>query len=211
MANQKSNNGANKRVRTRNFATVVYPESAPANWQEILQEEFVPAFISPLHDKDINATGEPKKAHYHVMLMFDNVKTQEQAREVFEKIGGSGCEIIKSTRAYARYLCHLDNPDKVQYSADDVVSLGGANYADVIGDEIDRYKALGEMEEFCDKYNVVSFYLLSRYATKNRSDWAKILKSCGAIYMREFLQSRKWSIDNNETNIVDPDTGEKLL
>lgn len=210
MASQKSNNGANKRVRTRNFATIVYPESAPENWQDTLQEEHIPAFISPIHDKDILDNGQPKKAHYHVMLMFDNVKTQEQAKEVFDKIGGVGCEIVKSPRAMARYLKHLDDPDKAQYT-DDVVSLGGANYSDVIGDEVDRYKALGEMEEFCDRYNVVSFYLLSRYATKNRSDWAKILKSCGAIYMREFLQSRKWSIDNNETNIVDPETGEKLL
>ena len=46
--------------RTRNYATVVYPDSAPENWQEILTQHFVPAFISPLHDKDLNPTGETK-------------------------------------------------------------------------------------------------------------------------------------------------------
>ena len=61
--------------RTRNFATVVYPESAPENWMDILNDYHVPAFVSPLHEFDFNATGETKKAHYHVMVMYDNVKS----------------------------------------------------------------------------------------------------------------------------------------
>ena len=63
MATEKTSN-----KRFRNFATVVYPESAPEGWQETLSEQFVPAFISPLHEKDINPTGEPKKPHYHVLI-----------------------------------------------------------------------------------------------------------------------------------------------
>ena len=97
--------------RTRNFATVVYPESSILNWREVLQEQFVPCFISPLHDQDVNPTGEAKKPHYHVLIMFDSVKTVEQARDIFLKIGGVGCEIVNSLRGYARYLCHLDNPE----------------------------------------------------------------------------------------------------
>lgn len=50
-----------KGTRTRNWATVVYPESAPKNWREILGEMRVPCFLSPLHDKDINPDGTPKK------------------------------------------------------------------------------------------------------------------------------------------------------
>lgn len=70
--------------RYRNFATVVYPDSAPPNWLDILSEHKVPAFVSPLHDSDVNPTGENKKAHFHVMLMFDGVKTLVQAKEVFD-------------------------------------------------------------------------------------------------------------------------------
>lgn len=210
MSSQKSNNGVNKRVRTRNFATLVYPESAPANWQDILRDEHIPAFISPLHDKDLTDSGDMKKAHYHVMVMFDNVKTQEQAKEIFNEIGGVGCEIVKSPRAMARYLKHLDDPDKAQYS-DDVIALGGADYYAVIGDEIDRFEAITEMEDFCDKYNVNSYYLLSKYARNHRPDWAKVLLMCGSIHMDKYLKSRKWSVDNNELNIVDPETGEKIL
>ncbi|MEE3444086.1 MAG: Rep family protein, partial [Methanobrevibacter sp.] len=146
----------------------------------------------------------------HVILMFDSVKTTEQAKEVFAKIGGVGCEIVKSLRGYSRYLCHLDNPEKAQYNVDNVKSLCGADYISVIGLAIDKFLAMDEMMDFCDKYNITSFYLLSKYARVHRSDWSRVLKESGTIYMREYLKSRQWSIDNNLNNIVDPETGEIL-
>lgn len=200
----------NSTSRTRNYATVVYPESAPENWKSILAEHFIPAFISPLHENDTNPTGEPKKPHYHVILMFDSVKTIEQAREVFKTINGVGCEVVKSTRGYARYLCHLDNPEKAQYDPSQVTSLCGADYIGTIGLAVDKYVAIGEMQDFCDKYNVVSFYALAKYARGHRPDWHRILCDCGSVFMREYLQSRKWSIEQQYGDIVDPETGEKL-
>lgn len=199
------------RVRTRNFATVVYPESASDDWMEVLSQLFVPAFISPLHDKDINPGGEPKKAHYHVVIMFDSVKTVEQAKAVFEKIGGVGCEVVQSIRGYARYLCHLDNPEKHQYEQNKVRSLCGADYVGTIGLAYDKYKALSEMEEFCERYNIFSYFVLARYASVHRSDWSRILKDCGTVYMREYLNSRKWSKENGYEQIIDPETGEVVF
>lgn len=196
--------------RSLYFATVVYPDSAPENWKSLLDDFHVSSFISPFHDSDVNATGEPKKPHYHVMLLFDSLKTEEQAKEVFSVIGGVGCEFVKSLRAYARYLCHLDNPDKVQYSKENVIALGGADYLDAIGSPSDKYLALEQMGDFCDKYNVVSFYALCRYAAKKRPDWHKILCDSGAVYVREMLRSRQWSIENGQLEIIDPETGEIL-
>lgn len=196
--------------RTRNYATVVYPESAKENWQSILAEQFIPAFISPLHDNDVNPTGEPKKPHYHVIIMFDSVKTVEQAREVFDLIGGVGVEVVKSIRGYARYLCHLDNPEKAQYDTAKVRSLCGADYMSTIGLAIDKYIAISEMEEFCDKYNVISFYALSKYARSHRQDWHRVLCDCAATYMREYLQSKQWSDAQGYSDIIDPETGEVL-
>lgn len=197
--------------RTRNYATIVYPESAPENWQEILASHFVPAFISPLHCDDVNPTGEQKKAHYHVIIMFDSVKTIEQATEIFQTIGGVGCDVVKSIRGYARYLCHLDNPEKAQYPPESVKSICGADYISVIGLAVDKYIALCEMEEFCDNYDVVSFYALCKYARVHRPDWSRILKESGTIYMREYLQSRKWSLENECSVIIDKNTGEALI
>lgn len=192
MSTQKSNNGANTDTRRRNFATVVYPESAPADWQTILQEQFIPAFISPLHDKDINPTGEPKKPHYHVMLMFEGKKSKEQAQEVFAKVGGVGTEVVNSIRGYARYLCHLDNPEKAQYNVDDVKCICGSDYAGVIGLAIDKYKAVREMIAFCKEWNIDAYCDLLVYASEERSDWFRVLCDNGTVVMKEFLKSKSW-------------------
>lgn len=194
--------------RTRNFATAVYPESAPQDWQVILAEQCVPAFISPLHDKDVNPTGEPKKPHYHVMIMFDGVKTSEQAREVFDLIGGVGTEVVKSLRGYARYLCHLDNPEKHQYNVDDVVSLAGAEYRSIIGLATDKYVAIGEMMDFCILNQIMSYAQLLVYARHNREDWFRVLVDSSTMVMKEFLKSYAWS--NKENVSIEEITGEVL-
>jgi hypothetical protein len=181
------------RGRTRNFATVVYPESAPENWQEILSDQFVPSFISPLHDKDVDPTGEPKKPHYHVIIMFDNVKTSEQATELFSRISGVGCEVIQSLRGYARYLCHLDNPDKHQYSTEDLRQLCGADYATIIGLPTDKYKAISEMIDFCKTMNIVSYSELLEYSRDNRFEWFRVLCDNGTVVIKEYLKSRSWT------------------
>lgn len=204
----KSNSsGAN---RTRNFACIVYPESAPSDWLDILSSQFIPCFVSPLHDKDINPGGEAKKPHYHVILMFDSVKTNEQAVEVFNLFGGVGCERVKSIRGYTRYLCHLDNPEKAQYSQSDVKAFGGADYISVTQLAIDKYTAFDDMVDFCEKYNIVSFYQLSKYARYNRPDWHRILCDCGTMYMMNYLKSKRWTKQNNADCLVDLETGEIL-
>lgn len=181
-------------ARTRNFATVVYPESAPEDWQEILSSQFVPAFISPLHDRDVNPTGEPKKEHYHVVIMFDSVKTNEQAKEIFVKIGGVGCERVQSIRGYSRYLCHLDNPEKAQYDIGLVRSLCGADYQGVIGLVTDKYKAIGEMIDFCECNNITSYSNLLLYCRMERFDWFRVLCDNGTVVMKEYLKSRDWTL-----------------
>lgn len=194
--------------RTRNFACVVYPESAPENWQEILSDLHVPAFISPLHDKDINnSSGEPKKAHYHVMIMFDSVKTREQAFDIFEAIGGAvdreknhGLEVIQSQRGYARYLCHLDNPEKYQYPQEMVRQLCGADYTTTIGLVTDKYKAIGEMMDYCELNDIYSYSQLLLYARSERFDWFRVLCDNGTVVVKEYLKSRSWTnrgVDND--------------
>jgi hypothetical protein len=184
--------------RTRNYACVVYPESAPSNWREIITESKVPVFISPLHDQDKNPTGEPKKPHYHVMAMYDNVKTKEQAEEFFISFGGVGCEVVNSVRGYARYLCHLDNPEKAQYKIDDVTSLGGADYMHSIGTAADKAKTIREMLAYIEENDITCFADLSLHASINRSDWFDTLINNGAYFIKEYIKSRTWKLHHEE-------------
>ena len=185
--------------RTRNWASVIYPDSqeTPDNWIEIIKEQIVPCFISPIHDKDINENGEIKKSHFHALLCFEGVKTREQAKEIFSLVGGVGAEPIKCVRAYARYLCHLDNPEKAQYSINDVICCCGADYYSLIQSSSDKYSAIGEIIDFCETEDIVSYAELIIYARENNFEWFKVLCDSGTLPIVQFLKSRYWEIDSH--------------
>jgi len=179
--------------RYRNYATVVYPESSPENWQDILTDQLVPAFISPLHDMDTNPDGEIKKAHWHVVLLYDAPKSEDQAQAVFTSISGVGCEVVQSIRGYARYLCHLDNPEKHQYPSETVRALCGADYNATIGLPTDKYKAIGEIIEYCKANNTFSYSELLEYSMSERYDWFRVLCDSATVVIKEYLKSRAWT------------------
>lgn len=183
-----------RKGRTRNFATVVYPESAPDGWQQALRDTHVQAFISPLHDRDVNPDGTPKKPHYHVLVMFDMVKSQEQAREFFAKIGGVGLEELNTLRGYARYLIHADNPEKAQYNASDVQELNGADYAEICALPSDKYRCIREMTAWCHDNGVTMFCDLFDYARDNRDDWYRALCDNSAFVVMCYLKSAGFKI-----------------
>lgn len=184
--------------RTRNWATVLYPESAPKNWREILADQHIPALVSPLHNRDLDADGELKKPHFHVMLLYEGLKTQVQATEVFRTIGGVGAEMIASVRAYARYLIHADNPEKAQYDANEVAAYSGANYLDLISLPADKYTAIAEMIDYAEGNGVLSFAELVLYARKNRKDWFRILCDSGSVILIQYMKSRYWQINKKD-------------
>lgn len=190
--------------RARNFACVVYPESAPSDWLDTIAELKIPFMVSPLHDRDLNPSRlpdgnqEPKKPHYHVMACFDGNKTVEQVRTIFESFGGVGCEIVSSLRGYARYLCHLDNPEKAQYNIDDVKAFGGADFVTAIGLPTDKYKAISEMIEWCDSEGVEFYGILLNHARLHHSDWFRVLCDNGTLVMKEYLKSKRYERQQSE-------------
>lgn len=103
-------------MKGRHFAYVVYPESAPADWIEQLQQTGLSFVVSPLHDKDVDPTGTPKKPHYHVIISWGNTTTYRAARGLCDKLRCPRPQALKSPNAMYRYMQHLDNPDKYQYT-----------------------------------------------------------------------------------------------
>lgn len=178
-------------LRYRNFVTIVYPDSAPEDWKQRLDEYCTPYFISPLHDRDKCVQGDqPKKAHYHVMLMFDNVKAFHQIKSIFDDIGGVGGEIVQSLRGQARYLCHLDNPEKARYSTCDVVSGFGASYDDICVLASDIYQITDMMIDVIDAENFLHFDDFARWCRDNNREWHQILQTKRTYYIREYIYSK---------------------
>lgn len=191
MAGKKSS--GNKETRTRNWTIVLYPESAPENWREILDDMHIEWIESPLHDKDINANGETKKAHWHILLMFGGVKTYEQVKEITDKLNAPIPERCHNAKAMVRYMAHLDNPDKAQYSVSDIKAHGGVDLAEMLRpSSSERYTIIGDMISYIRANNVIEFQDLMDYALANEFDtWFPLLCDNSAFVVGQYIKSQR--------------------
>lgn len=191
-----------KDERVRNWTFVVYPESAPENWRESIDELHVPWVESPLHDKDVNPDGEIKKAHWHIALFFNTKKSYEQILEITESVKGTVPQKIENAKGMIRYFVHMDNPEKYQYSKSDLIAHGGADiakYLTVNGG--DHLKILAEMQEWIDETDCTEFSDLARYAVKERmEDWYPVIATQSTLFLNTYIRSKRHSKKNDEEN-----------
>lgn len=192
MAQRKSSDGV-KETRTRNWTCVVYPDSAPENWRDFLDDLHIEWVESPLHEFDVNPTGECKKAHWHVLLMFGGVKTYDQVREAIDPLNCPRPERCHNAKSMVRYMAHLDNPDKHQYSISDIKAHGGVDLAELLRpSSSERYTMIKEMCTYVKEKHIVEFQDLMDYAMDERFDtWFPALTdSCGYI-MGQYIKSQR--------------------
>lgn len=114
----------------RYWAFCLYPDSAPAEWKDILQKTGLAIAISPFHDSDLNADDSIKKPHYHVILCWDGPTTYKNVLNVTQQLNGTIPIKLEAVRGYYRYLTHKDNPEKHQYDDKDIVLLNSFNPED---------------------------------------------------------------------------------
>lgn len=117
-------------LKKRNWAFVLYPESAPSDWKERLQATGLQCAVSPLHDKDLDSTGEHKKAHYHVIATYSGPTSFNVVKSLTDSLN---CPIpipLEQIKGYFRYFTHKDNPEKYQYDEKDITCINGFNILD---------------------------------------------------------------------------------
>lgn len=191
MAGNKSS--GNKDTRTRNWTVVLYPESAPENWREILDDLHIEWIESPLHDSDLNATGEKKKAHWHILMLFGGVKSYEQVKEITDSLNAPRPERCHNAKAMVRYMAHLDNPDKAQYSISDIVAHGGVDLAEMLRpSSSERYSLIKEMILYTRSAGITEFQDLLDYAADERfDDWFPLLCDNSAFVIGQYIKSQR--------------------
>lgn len=116
--------------KSRYWTFLIYPDSAPSNWYELLEDLHLPICISPLHDKDTNPDGEPKKPHYHVMICWEGPTSQNNVQDISNLFSGVLPFPVASVKGMYNYFTHKDNPDKFQYDSKDIVCISGFNIDD---------------------------------------------------------------------------------
>lgn len=178
-------------ARGRNWATILYPESMPADWEELIDELHVSAFLSPLHDSDCDKYGVLVKPHYHFMVMYENPHTQRQFQAcVVELLNGAGSWRLESRRGYARYLCHLDHPTKFQYPVEQVRSYCGMDYVSIINSSSDNLQALNDILDFVSLRKDLTYSQLVDYSRVNNKQWFAILMGHQSQYIMNYFRTR---------------------
>lgn len=180
--------------RSKHFATVVYPESTLlSSMFEFLGDLKISYLVSPPHDSDLDEQGNLKKAHFHVILVFDSLKSFEQIQSILSSspsdVQFCGLEIVNSFPCYARYLCHLDNPDKAQYDVNDVVAFG-IDYFSIIVTKADKFISFVSLLDFIESNPDLSFADLCFYARHNNPDMLQAIMS-NSYTVRELLRSSR--------------------
>lgn len=130
----------------RSWAGLIYPgDSCPENWEELMRKSGLKILVSPLHDRDVKdkETGELKKPHRHVIAMWDNPTTRRNAETFFSRFNGPDVILrLENPRGMARYLIHLDDPDKALYEPEDVLEFNGADWKKIAIPEDDTSEAM---------------------------------------------------------------------
>lgn len=195
---EKNTSPKPKDDRIRNITFMLYEDSCNPNWKQLLENEHIP-FLYIYHDRDLNPTGEPKKPHWHVILCFEGKKSPEQLQYYVDLFGAANgvYQQVQSLRAMARYLCHMDNPDKAQYDSGEVVSCS-IDYTHITDIPNNKYKAISEMISFCEDEGVISYRELITYAMTHRYDWFVALCDNATLPMMSYLKSSAWEIQMEE-------------
>jgi len=179
--------------RTRHWTFLVYPESAPENWRDVLDDLHIPWVESPLHDKDTDPDGEIKKEHWHVVLMFDNVKSFEQIKAICDGLNAPIPQKCHSAKGAVRYMAHMDNPDKFQYPVSEIKAHGGADLAELLKPtSAARYQLIKEMIAYIRTEGVTEFVEFADYASAERfDDWFPLICDNSAFLIREVINSNR--------------------
>ena len=187
--------------RTRNWTAVCYPDDLPDGWESLI--EGVKWVCSPLHDKDLSADGTPKKSHYHILLMFSAVKTAAQVVDFLSSrfgtsedsgsiIGVAAPQRVSDRTALVRYMAHMDNPEKAQYSVDEIRTFGGADVLELLQhNKREIAEMMMSIEQFIDDNGITELCDLSAALRQTDIDLYLLVATQHTYYFNAYIRSRR--------------------
>ena len=180
-------------IKKRNWAFVLYPESAPENWLETLRNTGLSIAISPLHDKDLNSDGEPKKAHYHIIMAYNGPTSYNVVKQLTDNLYQPIPQPLEQIKGYYRYFTHQDNPEKAQYNASEIECLNGFNILDFVDyTKSEVLKAKKELVNLILEQGFIEYCDFVNYVLFNRSDLHFDVASGNTLFFNSYLKSAKF-------------------
>lgn len=189
--------------RSRYWEIMLYPDSLPDNWKEIITSWYLQACLSPLHDKDKweettqdHQKGDYKKSHYHLMLCFGNTTTYKNVLAYAEELNTKQIRAISSSRGAYDYWTHKNNPEKAQYEEKEMLYFGGFTKENCIAyteSEIEAIKR--SIISIINNQKITEYATIYDYLNKNEMYECCAVLSHNTIFYNAYIKSKKYSID----------------
>lgn len=190
---------------------LLYPESAPKDWKEILKFRGMPIAVSPLHEFDLmNEEGELKKPHYHIILCYSGPTTFNSVKALtVDELNSTIPKPLDCVKGAYDYLIHKNDPDKFQYCEDEIELLNGFDIVQM-SDLSERDKAelkISIIKDIQDnnikEYSqLIDFYI-------SAPDYQKFnIVSTHTIFFNRYITSRRCSefeLEGNSQSQSDDD------
>lgn len=186
-------------TRARAWTGVAYPPEGCEDlteWREGLLERLRGAgldwLVSPIHDRDKTATGEDKKPHCHIVAIWDNPTSPKVAYDTLVDAGAVVPAIVgddgkdnpglfiktckvKSLPHMARYLVHMDDPNKTRYDEAGVSSIGGVDYVALALSGADEDEILDALFDEIDTHCLTTYPQVVRYIKVAHPSWKSLV------------------------------------
>lgn len=179
--------------RSNKWAFLLYKESAPENYIDILEEMQVPYILSPWHDQDVDKkTGELLKAHKHGALFFDSLKSYTQVSELLAENLNTPkkVQIVLSPKGMLDYFTHAQNPDKTPYNAEDIESGAGFDLNQFLVEQ-QSGRFINEVIDLINDYNFTEFQDLVIYARHNDPRLLTLIMN-RTYFFTKFIESKRY-------------------
>lgn len=180
--------------RSNKWAFILYKDSAPENYLEVLEGLQIPFILSPWHDNDVDKNTNVKiKPHKHGALFFESLKSKKQVSDLLSE--NLNCpkyiQQVHSPKGMYDYFTHAQNPEKSPYNSEDIET--GCGF------EIDKFLLEQDSDEFftkvidiIDDNNFIEFEDLVQYARHNDTTLLSLIIS-KTYFFSKYLDSKRFN------------------
>jgi len=186
--------GKIKKVQSRTWGIII-----PCEWEEHMKivhhaKTIAKHYYWIMHsndsygDNETGNVGEIKKSHIHLLMTFSNsrdLSTVQNYFKDFENLKENSFEKISNAYGAKRYLIHADNPEKYQYSIQEVETndrlfpncfIEKMSGAEIFDNLLEAFDAdFPTMREYCNNFRPVCIglnaYQMSQLINIYRREW----------------------------------------
>lgn len=149
--------------RSRVMRLLLYPDNPQHNLAIMQLQSSSYYAVGICHNKDVykedsetHQAGELEKPHFHFIIKFPNpryISGVAKALDIDERF----VRTADSFKASCEYLCHFNNPEKYQYSLDDLVGQAVPEVKKLLTVKKPYELRLAEIYDFIQhKYGIIS-------------------------------------------------------